>query len=76
MFVLVSRHKLQNGWNLPKLAPTQSSPPLELNQSDLLQNHMNTSHTFRAKEQKKFETNRTKIQGGCQSGRKVITHNS
>ena len=24
----------------------------------------------------KFEINRTKIKGGCQSGRKVVTHNS
>ena len=23
----------------------------------------------------KFEINRTKIEGGCQSGRKVVTHN-
>ena len=28
MFVLTSWHKLQNGSNLSKLAPTQSSPPL------------------------------------------------
>ena len=28
MFVLISRHKLQNGSNLPKLATTQSSPSL------------------------------------------------
>ena len=26
--------------------------------------------------QKKFVINRTKIKGGCQSGRKVVTHNS
>ena len=26
--------------------------------------------------QKKFEINRTKIKGGCQSGRKVLTHDS
>ena len=26
--------------------------------------------------QKKFEINRTKIKGGCQSGRKVVTHYS
>ena len=26
--------------------------------------------------QKKFEINREKIKGGCQSGRKVVTHNS
>ena len=26
--------------------------------------------------QKKFEINQTKIKGGCQSGRKVVTHNS
>ena len=26
--------------------------------------------------QKKFEVNRTKIKGGCQSERKVVTHNS
>ena len=25
---------------------------------------------------KKFETNRTKIKGGCQSGRNVVTHDS
>ena len=25
---------------------------------------------------KKFEIKRTKIKGGCQSGRKVVTHNS
>ena len=25
---------------------------------------------------KKFDINRTKIKGGCQSGRKVVTHNS
>ena len=25
---------------------------------------------------KKFEINQTKIKGGCQSGRKVVTHNS
>ena len=25
---------------------------------------------------KKFEINRKKIKGGCQSGRKVVTHNS
>ena len=25
---------------------------------------------------KKFAINRTKIKGGCQSGRKVVTHNS
>ena len=25
--------------------------------------------------QKKFETNRIKIKGSCQSGRKVVTHN-
>ena len=25
---------------------------------------------------KKFEINRTKIKGGCQSGSKVVTHNS
>ena len=25
---------------------------------------------------KNFEINRTKIEGGCQSGRKVVTHNS
>ena len=26
--------------------------------------------------QKKFEINQTKIKGGCQLGRKVVTHNS
>ena len=29
MFVLISWHKLQNGLNLPKHAPTQSLPPLD-----------------------------------------------
>ena len=43
--------------------------------SDLLQNYMSTSHTIRVHEQK-FEINLTKIKGGCQSGRKAVTHNS
>ena len=30
MLVLISRHKLQKRSNFPKLAPTQSSPPLIL----------------------------------------------
>ena len=39
---------------------------------------MSTSHTIRAHAtlQKKFEKNRTKIKGGCQSGRKVVAHDS
>ena len=36
---------------------------------------MSTSHTIRAHAQK-FEINWTKIKGGCQSGRKVVIHNS
>jgi len=28
MLFFISRHKLQNGSNLPRLTPTQSSPPL------------------------------------------------
>ena len=43
--------------------------------SDLLQNHMSTSHTIRAHAQE-VEDKSTKIKGGCQSGRKVETHNS
>ena len=35
---------------------------------------MSTSHTIRAHVQK-FEINQTKIKGGCESGRKVVTHN-
>ena len=35
---------------------------------------MSTSHTVKA--HAKFEINRTKIKGGCQSGRKVAIHNS
>ena len=38
--------------------------------SDILQNHMNTSHTIRAHAQEVWDN------GGCQSGRKVVTHNS
>ena len=37
---------------------------------------MTTSYTIRAHTHKKFEINQTKIKCGCQSGRKVITHNS
>ena len=33
---------------------------------------MSTSHTIRAQ----FEINWTNIKGGCQSGRKVVTHDS
>ena len=43
--------------------------------SDLLQNHMKTNHTNRAHVQE-VEINQTKIKVGCQSGRKVVTHNS
>ena len=42
---------------------------------DLFQNHMSTRHTIRAHAQE-LEINRTKIKGGCWSGRKVVTHNS
>ena len=40
---------------------------------------MSTSHTsigIGAHKHKKFEINRTKIKGGCQSGRKVVPHDS
>ena len=37
---------------------------------------MNTSHSIRGHAQDKFEIDRTKIKGGCQSGRKVVSHNS
>ena len=37
---------------------------------------MSTSHILLDHMQKKFEINWTKIKGGCQSGRKVETHNS
>ena len=36
---------------------------------------MSTIHTIRAHAQE-FEINWTKIKGGCQSGRKVVTHSS
>ena len=36
---------------------------------------MSTSHTIRAHAQE-VEINRTKIKGGCQSERKVVTNNS
>ena len=38
---------------------------------------MSTIHTIRAHAQyKKFEINRTKIKGSCQSERKVVTNDS
>ena len=43
--------------------------------SDLLPNHMSIGHTI-AHAQLKFKIHRTKIKGGCLSGRKVGTHNS
>ena len=42
--------------------------------SDLLQNHMSTSHTIRAHAQE-VEINWTKIKFGCQSGNKEVPHN-
>ena len=51
---------------------TTDSHPQSL--SDLLQNPMSIlvlEHMY-----KRFEMNRTKIKGGCQSGRKVIPHDS
>ena len=42
--------------------------------SDLLQNHMSTSHTIRANAQEVSDKS-DKDKGGCQSGRKVVTHN-
>ena len=39
--------------------------------SDLSEHHMSTIQM-----QKKFEINRTKIKGTCESGRKVVAHNS
>ena len=43
--------------------------------SDLLQNHMNTSHTIRAHAQEVWGKSDNEIKGGCQLGRKVVTHN-
>ena len=43
--------------------------------SDLLQNHMSTSHTVRAHAQEVWDK-WTKNKDGSQSGRKVVTHNS
>ena len=43
--------------------------------SDLLQNHMSTIHTIRVHAQEVWDKSE-KIKGGCQSGRKVVTHNS
>ena len=37
---------------------------------------MSTSHTIRAHAPELFKINRTKIKGGCQSGRKVVNHDS
>ena len=43
--------------------------------SNLLQNHMSTNHTIRAHAQEVWDKSE-KIKGGCQSGRKVVPHNS
>ena len=44
--------------------------------SDLLKKkHMSTSHTIRAHAQEVWDKS-DKVMGGCQSGRKVVTHNS
>ena len=43
--------------------------------SDLLQNHMSKAILLEHM-QKKLEINWTKNKGGCQSGRKKVTHNS
>ena len=43
--------------------------------SDLLQNHMSTSHTIRAYSQEVWDELK-KIKGGCQSGRKAVTQNA
>ena len=37
---------------------------------------MSTSHTIRAYAQEVLDENRKKIKGGCQSGSKVVPHNS
>ena len=44
--------------------------------SDLLQNYMSISHAIRAHAQEVRDISDKKIKGGCQSGRKVVTHNS
>ena len=45
--------------------------------SDVLQNHMSMALAIILEHMhKKFEINQTKVEGGCQSGRKVVTHNS
>ena len=43
--------------------------------SDLLQNHMSTSYTIRAHIEEVWDKS-DKIKGACQSGRKVVTHDS
>ena len=44
--------------------------------SDLLENHMSTSHNIKAHTQEVWDKSNKKIKGGSQSGRKVVTHNS
>ena len=68
--ILEANHSKNHG--IPLFFPTYSHP---LSLSDLLQNHMNIAMLLEHMH-KKFEINPTKIKDGCQSGRKVLTHNA
>ena len=68
---LVEANPSQNH-GVPLFFQTDSHPS---SLSDLLQNHMSLA-IFLEHMHKKFEINWTKMKGGCQSGRKVVTHNS
>ena len=43
---------------------------------NILQNHVGAVAILLEHMYKKFEINLTKIKGGCQSGKKVVPHNS
>ena len=57
---------------VPLFSPTDSH---HKSLFDLLQNHMNTSHTIRVHAQEVWDKSE-KVMGDCQSRRKVVTHNS
>ena len=74
MFIEITRGKSPlESWVTIFLADWQ--PPLIFVQFTS-KSHEHYSLTLLEHMQKKFEINRTKIKGGCQSGRKVVTHNS
>ena len=67
LFLFLSRGKsLLESWGTTFLL---------LSLSDLLRNHMNIAMLLEHMH-KKFEVIRTKIKGGCQSGTKMVTHES